>query len=306
MVSKLIKVKSPVQAWEKLNELLGILGDEVLENGGRIRGNQSFLYFVRIEISHIKVKPDFDFGLLCGYTSYKWTSLVNNYLDFKAMEELKVEVQEYIKTNKEYYSTFMNFINTSKQGHSCLMSYSVVKGGMKEEPYVIVQARATEATKRFLMDLTMIQRITEYIFGTNRVKVFFHTHYAFVTPECFIMYHNHKDIKELIKNAPEQKTEESIKWKAQLIKTFDDLMAVDESTVKYKVMRRAVRQIQKGEDGKPISNRKPLLAKTLKIFKKIVIKKHIISKEVIMEPVGSKKTKKDLIGVSNNTKKQAR
>ena len=306
MRSKQIKVKDSVEAWEVLNEMLALKGDEVIKQGGFIRGNQTFLYFTDIEIKRIRANPDFDFGFLCGYTNYKWTSLVNNYLDFAALEELKKEVNKMDKDGMEYYSTFMNFVNTSKQGHSCLMSLSCCRYTLKGEPVVIVNTRATEATKRFLMDLVLVQRIVEYIYGTNKIKVYFHALYSFITPESFVMYHNHRNVYDLVKENPKQEDEQAAKWVATIKKTLDDLLSVDESTVKYKVMRRAVRQLQLGEDGKPMSKRKPLLVKDLKIFKKIVVKETVINKTTVMYPISAKVPKEIKIKKEKNVNKDSK
>lgn len=291
LFSRRIKAKNPVEAWEKINELLALGGDEVLNQGGIMRGNQAFLYLTTLDIRRMKADPEFDFGSLCGYTIYKWSSLVNNYLDFNALEELKKEVNGYDKEGKEYYSTFMNFVNTSKQGHSCLISLGCCRYGLQGEPLVIVNARASEVTKRLLMDLVLVQRIVEHIYGTNRVRVLFNSYYSFVTPEGFAMYHNHKDLNKLFKKVEKPKDPGANKWVSGIKKCFEDLLQVDQKDVKYKVMLRAIRQLQRGEDGKPISGRKPLLVRDLKLFKKVTVKEVVTNKTVVMYPINTKVSK---------------
>ena len=288
LFSHRIKAKNPVEAWEKINELLALGGDAVLAQGGIMRGNQSFLYLTTLDIHRMKADPEFDFGALCGYTVYKWSSLINNYLDFNALEELKKEVNGYDKEGKEYYSTFMNFVNTSKQGHSCLISLGCCRYGLYGEPLVIVNARASEVTKRLMMDLVLIQRIIEYIYGTNKVRVLFNSYYSFLTPEGFAMYHNHKPLPKLFKKVGKQNDPDAEKWVNTIKQCFNDLLKVDEKDVKYKVMLRAVRQLQRGEDGKPISGRKPLLVRDLKLFKKVTVKEIVTNKTVVMYPITKK------------------
>ena len=138
------------------------------------------------------------------------------------------------------------------------------------------------------MDLVLVQRIVEYIYGTNKIKVFFHALYSFVTPECAVMYHNHKNVFDLCKAAPKSENEVVTKWVNTVEKTLKDLLSVDADTVKYKVMKRAVNQLQHGANGKPISGRKPLLDKDLKISKKITVRETVINKTTVMYPIGAK------------------
>ena len=106
------------------------------------------------------------------------------------------------------------------------------------------------------MDFLLVERIAEYIYGENHgasVKVF--CGHVYITAENFVMYHNYKDLNELLKSNT------SI-MATRVLALIIKFTGLDPETVKYKVHRRAVKRINNVDTP-------PLLAKNLKLVDKL-------------------------------------
>ena len=187
------------EAWEKINEHLFIDEPWLKQQGGGLNGNLSVSYDNVISIKRIWIDPAFDLGTKLGYSMNKWTSLVNNYIDFDYLDIIKSEVLVREKKKTATYSLSYHFSNKYQNGKDCLISMVVSRRFGLDIPMVTVNTRATEVTKRLIFDLLLVQRVVEYIFGENKaveLTLFFPMMYLQV--ESFTLYNNIKSIEKLI------------------------------------------------------------------------------------------------------------
>lgn len=257
------------EAWEGINEYFLNNQKAILKREGGRYGPQLVSYDMFIKIRKAWVDPSFDFGNVFGYRKQKWTSLVNNYVNLDYLDILKAEVLEKVKKKNQSYNLSMQFDNSHGSGKNCLLSLTVSKRIGLEHPIFIFNLRSSEITKRLLWDLLLVQRIAEYIYGKKEhisIQLFCGNMYQ--NTESFIMYDNHKPIKDLIKTKVNKKLkvkggkEQPLdSWQERALQILDEFQNVDPKKVTYKVHLRSVRQVQKDEDGHPISGNRPLLAK---------------------------------------------
>lgn len=261
---KVLEYSDSQTAWEELNEYFLNGQDEIIERGGARYGPQLVSYDVLIEIRKAWVDPNFDFGNTFGYRRQKWTSLVNNYINMNYLDILKAEVMEKVQKKNQSYNLSMQFDNSHGSGKNCLLSLTVAKRIGLEHPIFIFNLRSSEITKRLLWDLLLVQRIAEYIYGNKEfitIKLFCGNMYQ--NTESFIMYDNHKKIKDIlipIGKKADGKPKYNI-WQERAIQILKEFKVVDPKTIKFKVHLRSVNQIQKCKDGHPLSGNRPLLAK---------------------------------------------
>ena len=71
------------EAWEKLNEMFLTIDPIIFEKGGLANSGLATVYNVFIKIRKAYVDPEFNYGRVFNYTATKWTSLLNNYIDFR-------------------------------------------------------------------------------------------------------------------------------------------------------------------------------------------------------------------------------
>lgn len=261
---KVLDFSNSQVAWEGLNEYFLNQQEEIKERGGARYGPQLVSYDVLVEIRKAWVDPNFDFGNIFGYRMQKWTSLVNNYINMNYLDILKAEVLEKIVKKNQSYNLSMKFDNSHGSGKNCLLSLTISKRIGLEHPIFIFNLRSSEITKRLLWDLLLVQRIAEYIYGNKEhisIKLFCGNMYQ--NTESFIMYNNHKPLKKVlvpIGKKPNGKPKYD-DWQQRSIEILKQFQNVDPKTIKFKVHLRSVRQLQKCEDGHPISGNRPLLAK---------------------------------------------
>lgn len=252
------------EAWEGLNEELAINTPEVIEKGGTVYGAQAYYYSVFAKIDKALVDPDFDLGIKIGYTTKKWSSLINNYLDYEGMEFLKQQVQSRVEKKSKAYSYRMMFSNTHDTGKDCLTSLTILKRQNQEKPIAIFHVRATEVTKRLIFDFLLVQRIIEYVYGHNDIEVHYYVPVAFITCEGFAMYDNHKSVSKLLKKKYKSK-EDLPKFPRRVFDTIKYLKTTHAPSIKYKVNRRSAMQLQWDEHGNPLSGKPSLKVSQLKI-----------------------------------------
>lgn len=262
---KVLEYANSQEAWEGINEYFLNNSKEIVKRGGGRYGPQLISHDMFIKIRKSWVDPDFDFGNMFGYRTQKWSSLVNNYINLDFLDIFKSEVIEKIKKKTPSYNLSMQFDNSHGSGKNCLLSLTVSRRVNLDHPIMSFVLRSSEITKRLLWDLLLVQRIAEYVYGEEQyvaINIFCGNMYQ--NTESFIMYDNHQTISTMIK-VPKGKEPDA--WQLRTIKTLEDFLVVDPSTVKYKVHLRAVRQLQR-TNGIPLSGDRPLYAKDCHIFPK--------------------------------------
>jgi len=244
------------EAWEWINEFLACNEPKVLSNGGIRSGPQMISYDHFMEINKAWVDPEFDFGRMFGYKIQKWSKLISNYIDFDFLDIAKSLVLEKEVKKAQAYTVGFKFANTQTSGHACLLTLVFQRRLNQDNPIVIMNIRSSEVTKRLLMDFLLVERIIEYIYGSKHgasLKVFCGNMY--LSGEAFTMYHNHKDLRILLKDNKTLMAERILR----ILDKFEKPEALD---IKFRVHLRAVKRLHKIDI-------KPLLAKDLTLFPRI-------------------------------------
>jgi len=246
------------EAWEFINEYLVLKEEEVVANGGNRYGSQILSYDHFMEINKSWVDPNFNFGYMFGYTMSKWTRLVNNYVNFDYLDIVKSEVLLKEKKKTSNYNIAYKFDNNHGSGKGCLLSLVFQRRITQDNPILILNLRSSEVTKRLIFDFLLIQRMAEYVYGERAsVSVKLYCANIYTSGETFTMYENYKSIRKLLKGS---ETEMS----RRVLAAMDKFETIDPAKVPYKIHRRAVKQLQKDETGKPISGVPDLFAKNCK------------------------------------------
>jgi len=250
------------EAWEGINEYFLNEEAEITKRGGMRYGPQLIVYNIFIYIRKAWVDPQFDFGNIFGYRKQKWSGLINNYVNMNYLDLLKSQVHERMAKKSNQYNLSMPFDNSHNSGKNCLLSLTVSKRVNKDHPIITFNLRSSEITKRLLFDLLLVQRIAEYIFGEEEhVSIQLYSGNMYQNTESLTMYDSHKSIDDVMiikKSGPS-------KWQERLIETLDKFKTVEPSTIKFKVHRRSVNQLQRDKNGHPLSGNKPMLAGNCKL-----------------------------------------
>lgn len=245
------------QAWELLNE--GFFNDSIdlIELGNAIRnGTELELHDVFIFIRRAWVKPSIDFGNYFGYKPQKWNGLVNNYIDREELDKIKQEVQAKEAKKTKSYNISMHFTNKHGHGKGCLLTLTFSRKYKYDRPILSATMRASELTKRMLLDLLLIQRVGEYVYCKQPVSISLFATKMYQNAESFTMYNNHKPFKDFNNDS---KTE----WQQKVLKILDKFLTCNIDDIKYKVHKRSVRQLQRTEENEPLSGFHPMLARDL-------------------------------------------
>lgn len=249
-------------AWEWANEYI-FRNEARLQNRGEGRdGNISIIYDRILVIKKPWVDPNFNFARMFNYRIQKWNSLVSNYVDKERLKEIKEELAKRKGSGNRLYNVTMHFKNNHKNGKDCLISVTFSKRKQTDKPVLVFHARTIEATKRMLMDLLLVQRIGEYIYGKGEFTMVCYLPSIQLNAEAFTMYHNHRDLRTITRpgsNPPYQP------FQTRVLKTLDKFLTVDPMSIGYKSHRRAAKQLQRDKDGIPYSGDHHLLAKDLKL-----------------------------------------
>lgn len=166
--------EKPEQAWLELNKMFLRQEPELFgeEQGAAITGSL-FSYGVTLLIENAAFDPEFDFGRILGYTQSKWSSLLNNYLDLDALDQLKMTVRELEKNkavNRNYHIGF-SFADAHNNGKGCLVSGIFSRMIYIEKPRVTIHMRASEITTRLAWDLLLAYRMGEYVYGHDQFSI---------------------------------------------------------------------------------------------------------------------------------------
>jgi len=259
---KVHNYKNLQQAWEGTNEYLLLAEKEILKRGGGRYGPEIVSYNNIIRAETAAIDKNFNFGYVLGYKSKKWTSLINNYVDFNYLDLIKSEVLIREKKKSRSYNLAFHFSNSHTSGKDCLISLNISRRLNIDKPVLVFHTRNTECTKRLIFDFLLVQRICEYIFGHTDAIVEFYAPTIFISAEHFTMYNNHRDIKKLLKPYKFDLGG----FQQRVLDVLQKYLTCDPWAITYKSHRRAALQIQMGEDGLPKSKAPDMFAHQLQLI----------------------------------------
>jgi hypothetical protein len=267
------------EAWEKINEYILLKEEELKIKGGGRDGNASLSYDNLIFIMKAWVDPEFDFGRMFRYKVQKWTHLVNNYVDLNYLDIIKHDIQTRESKRQRIYQVTKHFSNSHNNGKDCLISLTFSKRLYSDVPILIFHTRATEVTKRLLIDLLLVQRLGEYVYGKDKTfSILMYCPMAYLNVEAFTMYNTHRDIIKLLKKDHRRDTDTSKKdyllrlhpFQKRIYDVLKKFQTIDPLKITYKSHRRAAKQLQT-IGGIPLSGDKPMKAKQLELETKSLI-----------------------------------
>lgn len=188
------------EAWEKLNEAFLRLDPVLFDKGATANSGVAVAYNVFIKIRKAWVDPDFDYGRCFNYKETKWTSLLNNYIDFNKLDLLRSKLRILKnKYNQNYNVTYM-FNNHHDNGKQCLIAATFSKRFQEDIPVITMVIRASEITKRLIFDFLLIQRMAEYVYGPDQsVQINLFATQMYGNVETLLMYSAYKPLKKVIK-----------------------------------------------------------------------------------------------------------
>lgn len=188
------------EAWEKLNEAFLRLDPVLFDKGATANSGVAVAYNVFIKIRKAWVDPDFDYGRCFNYKETKWTSLLNNYIDFNKLDLLRSKLRILKnKYNQNYNVTYM-FNNHHDNGKQCLIAATFSKRFQEDIPVITLVVRASEITKRLIFDFLLIQRMAEYVYGPDQsVQINLFATQMYGNVETLLMYSAYKPLKKVIK-----------------------------------------------------------------------------------------------------------
>ena len=245
------------EAWEGVNEMFLYHDEDLFSHGSSHTSGMAVVFNVFIKIRKSWVDPEFDFGKMFNYREQKWTTLINNYLNLNKLDLLRSKVRYLQSKYNQNYNISYSFDNSHDNGKGCLLAATFSRRLNDDVPVITIMIRSSEITKRLIFDFLLIQRMGEYVYGTDStfmINVFATQMYC--NTETLIMYNTYKDIKKLLKNKPETP------WTKNVIATYDKFMDDPQSYSTYKVFLRTAKCLRpdafKG-------NYKQMLAKDLKL-----------------------------------------
>lgn len=205
------------EAWEKLNEGFLRLDPILFEKGSTANSGVAVVYNVFIKIRKAWVDPEFDYGRCFNYKETKWTSLLNNYIDFNKLDLMRSKLRILKnKYNQNYNVTYM-FNNHHDNGKQCLIAATFSKRFGEDIPVITMVIRASEITKRLIFDFLLIQRMSEYVYGPDQsVQINLFATQMYGNVETLLMYHTHKPLKKVLKG-----TDKENPWIKRLKEIFD-------------------------------------------------------------------------------------
>jgi len=252
------------EAWEGLNEWLFLKEKKLTKMGQGKQGNISLAYDTWVYISRAWVDPEFDFAQVLGHRLQKWTSLVNNYVDMNYLDMVKCDIEARENKKQTNYNVAMHFTNSHNSGKDCLISLTFSRRTDTTAPVLTFHVRASEITKRLLWDFLLVQRIGEYVYGRKQeFSIISYIPMMFINAETFTMYDIHKPIEKLGKKIKG----EIQPLQSKILELTKKFKYIDPNEITYKSHQRAVRQLQKGKDGKALSGPFEMKAKFLGLKK---------------------------------------
>lgn len=245
------------EAWEGINEMFITHHRKLFRKGASYTSGMSASFNVFIKIKKAWVDPDFDFGRMFNYKNQKWTTLVNNYLNLNRLDLLRSKIRYFQSKYNQNYNLSYNFDNSHDNGKGCLLAATFSRRLNDDIPVITMVLRSSEITKRLIFDLLLIQRMGEYVYGKN--TTFMINIYAiqmYCNSETIILYHNHKDIKEVIGS-------KDTDWTKSVLLTLNKFLEKPTEFRSYKVFLRTAKSLSPkafAAEGHKVTN---LLAKDL-------------------------------------------
>lgn len=188
------------EAWEKLNEAFLRYDPVLFSKGGLANSGMAVVYNLFIKIRKAWVDPDFDYGRTFNYTESKWTTLLNNYIDFNKLDLLRSKIRVFGNKYTQNYNISYTFNNRHDNGKQCLLAATFSKRFQEDIPVITIVLRASEITKRLIFDFLLVQRMSEYIYGPNQsVQLNVFITQAYGNCETLLMYDTHRPFKKVIK-----------------------------------------------------------------------------------------------------------
>lgn len=188
------------EAWEKINEAFLRLDPILFSKGATANSGVAVAYNVFVKIRKAWVDPEFDYGRCFNYTETKWTSLLNNYIDFNKLDLMRSRIRTFRNSYSQNYNVTYTFNNRHDNGKQCLIAATFSKRFNMDIPVITMIMRASEVTKRLIFDFLLIQRMAEYIYGpdqTVQINVFATQMYG--NCETLLMYDTYRPFKKVVK-----------------------------------------------------------------------------------------------------------
>lgn len=254
------KFETSQECWTKLNKYLAMNELALAERQGINKfGTQLIMYDAVIEVFRSWVEPEFNFGRMFGYKVQKWTHLVKNYVDLNYLDLVRNDILTRERKGSKNYNLSFHFSNDHSNGKDCLISVVFSRRPGNDWPVLTYHSRATELTKRFLIDLLLLHRIGQYVYGDEaHFGLNLMLPYCYISAEAFSMFHTHRSIPKIM-----AKVSELGPFQKRILTILEKYQTCDPETISYKSHRRAARQLQTHPDGEALSRTPPLLASTL-------------------------------------------
>lgn len=233
------RYKTFLEAWEKINQAFVLHNpeDNLEDDDIRTVTQAVYLYNQVIHIENTDEYPEtYNFGEAFNYTKNKWTRLIGNYIDRAALEQFKERINKET-SSKKFFNIPYFFDNNHLNGKNCLMYMLATKRYGGGPPYLTFNMRASEVTKRLLLDFLLAKRIGDYLFENTKYKVTFSISQMFQDNTVLLMYHKHEDLTPYLKN---RKDKRGIRLYGQL----NGLLKGKESDFKYKVHKRVFKVLR--------------------------------------------------------------
>lgn len=253
-----LEFATSTEAWEKLNEGFLRLEPQLFNKGAVANAGVAVVYNIFIKIRNAWVDPNFDFGRHFNYTISKWTTLLNNYLDFNQLDLLKSQLKVKTLSYNQNYNISYTFHNKHNNGKQCLLAATFSKRFNEDIPVITMVLRASEITKRLIFDLLLIQRMSEYVYGKDqRVQINIFATQMYGNVETLLMYCGaHKPFKEVMEGVSHKS-----EWYKRLKEIYLKFMkGTEKEFSSYKVFLRSFKVMRPD-----LFKYKPLIAKDLVI-----------------------------------------
>ena len=252
-----LEFATSMEAWEKINEMFLTHDPVLFDINSAYNSGMSAVYNIFVRIRKAWVDPEFDYGKMFDYRDQKWTSLVNNYLDLNKLDLLRSKVRYFQSKYNQNYNLSYLFDNKHDNGKGCLLAATFSRRLGDDIHVITMMMRSSEITKRLIFDLLLIQRMGEYIYGSNQtfmINMFATQMYC--NTETVLMYNTYKPVVEVLEHCKDKD------WVDTVNKAYHKFMDEPKS-FKYKVFLRSARCI----NPKAFKHKStPLLAKNLSIY----------------------------------------
>lgn len=208
-------------AWSELIKKFLRQDEELFAEGqGAVITGSVYSYGVSILIDKAQFDPEFDFGLIMGYTQSKWSSLLNNYLDLDAMDILKTQIRELEKNkaqNRNYHIGF-NFADSHGNGKGCLVSGVFSRMIGVENPRLTIIMRASDIVTRLPWDLLLAIRLGAYVYGHEEFSIELFLRSAFADDISIMLYNGYEEIEPIIADIENEDRRKKLKKTLKKVK----------------------------------------------------------------------------------------